>query len=132
VLSTTIVIHSLFCTQGRAPAERLLKSNILPPCLLDLRGVPIVNSTWGRAYIMYVYSSYLFTVLNCLFNVYSDSTFVYVQYALIILIPRVGLLLALSLRCTSYKCVYLCTACVDTFNLTPGEISLVVPYVTST
>ena len=35
---------------------------------------------------MYVYSSYIFTVLNCLFNIYSYSTFVYVQYILTFLI----------------------------------------------
>jgi len=43
---------------------------------------------------MYVDSSRIFAVLNCLFNIHNDSAFVYVQYALTSLIPRVGFLLS--------------------------------------
>jgi hypothetical protein len=35
-----------------------------------------------NAYIMYVDSSRIFAVLNCLFNIHNDNAFVYIQYAL--------------------------------------------------
>jgi len=35
-----------------------------------------------NAYIMYVDSSRIFAVLNCLFNIHNDNAFVYIHYAL--------------------------------------------------
>jgi len=74
-----------------------IKYTLLWCISLSLICLFIADVLHTNAYIVYVDSSCIFAVLNCLFNIHNDNAFVDIQFALTTLIPWVGLLLSLSL-----------------------------------